>query len=1147
MDANPKKRKRETDTPRITYSAGGRTFERLFKEESLEETKDVVRRKLGLGPGATIGLAQFRDGTSIDLEDEDDFEAFYAHAHTTQSVHVTVSSEQGSAWIAQSSATPASSMQPSREATAARAEQQLPSLSSRPMTQPAEPSAAVASQAKSARATVNEPKAKRRKVANPKVQDSPTKDPEPQQEKPASAAPVAGEPKPKRRKKKANTGELDSNTTGSTTPTAADSVGQVALPGAVSVVPSAAEAAVPTPVASSSAATKIKKTKKTNPVAPVDPSAPAEPVTGSTDAIPSSKKPKATKTPRKAADKVAPSNSDAAAAADAPPQVTATKKPRAKKSTQEVPVAAESNPVPSARKKGSKTAKTAAVAGVDAPSTTNPDAMDVDADTQPSKDAVPASEPVVPVNGKVKKQKKQKSTPIAAHDPATSAAVAAATQRVLARSAQVEPPVANDSALTPSTADQETGTLSSTDGAQEVSTATIARSPFRLPRPPRLTKPKTKEVPCPICGNIPFHLRFLCPIVLAGSDSMEKRLQEMLSQPNKHLPGTIEDLKMMLDRDRKAKFKRPGVPATNSASTKPSAQATSSTISRPLRPADDSDSDSDSDGSTVTAPRKILAAPPVIASSAVSDDVLEAIIRGPQRRRMLASDFMSPSPSDTEAPEKVVLEEDEQAPKRPKRRKGRAALDASDSSSDERADDGTADVPDDTSLDQDVDSTLVSFREVDDMGSSIPMDTTADDLLSDAMSVDTTVARLAAVASVPIVKSTAVPTGTKPPSRMKSQLTPLETNKPSSSRKVITSDDNDTIESANTSVEQPLLTSPIEFVDARNPINMPPPPVGSSPLARRMRNRQGLAPSKVSSIETIDDSSVPKASPSTQPATSKNADKVQDLSRPPASQPAGRVTRRLSSLAAVPRSATDILAAAGLAQKTPSKAPARRKPRVVVERHTPESEENMDEAPLIVPPASVGESQVTEQSMATWETLDPSSSPQPDSTVMEDELQYPSPGPVTSTPLPASQSNDGFAIPDDPVKSPLFVLTESQRPFPYSQWQDTQVEEDVLNGAEIQDEEEVAAAVHSLRSPSATSTAFGAYRKLSDIASQAVFPTPSLIKAPILAPPTKATLDDLYGLSQREEEEETDSGSDSDTAVPSHIPAARRAGAAAKK
>ncbi len=39
------------------------------EEQSLDETKNVVRKKLGLDHDAAIELAQLRDGKRIDLED----------------------------------------------------------------------------------------------------------------------------------------------------------------------------------------------------------------------------------------------------------------------------------------------------------------------------------------------------------------------------------------------------------------------------------------------------------------------------------------------------------------------------------------------------------------------------------------------------------------------------------------------------------------------------------------------------------------------------------------------------------------------------------------------------------------------------------------------------------------------------------------------------------------------------------------------------------------------------------------------------------------------------------------------------------------------------------------------------------------------
>ncbi|KZT19070.1 hypothetical protein NEOLEDRAFT_76341 [Neolentinus lepideus HHB14362 ss-1] len=90
-EANTKKRKREADPCRITYHAPeGRIFERLFKEESLEETKGTVRGKLGLPEHTPIHLTQLREGKVIELEDDDDFESFQILAKCVPSVEVRV-------------------------------------------------------------------------------------------------------------------------------------------------------------------------------------------------------------------------------------------------------------------------------------------------------------------------------------------------------------------------------------------------------------------------------------------------------------------------------------------------------------------------------------------------------------------------------------------------------------------------------------------------------------------------------------------------------------------------------------------------------------------------------------------------------------------------------------------------------------------------------------------------------------------------------------------------------------------------------------------------------------------------------------------------------------------------------------------------
>ncbi|KAI6000511.1 hypothetical protein EDD15DRAFT_2232618 [Pisolithus albus] len=100
MESNKRKRAESNELPthaRITYHAGPRAFERLFKERSLQELKDVVRLKLGLGSEATVKLKQMRSNALLDLDDDDDFEALRAQAlrNGGSTIDVGVTVEEG--------------------------------------------------------------------------------------------------------------------------------------------------------------------------------------------------------------------------------------------------------------------------------------------------------------------------------------------------------------------------------------------------------------------------------------------------------------------------------------------------------------------------------------------------------------------------------------------------------------------------------------------------------------------------------------------------------------------------------------------------------------------------------------------------------------------------------------------------------------------------------------------------------------------------------------------------------------------------------------------------------------------------------------------------------------------------------------------
>ncbi|EIW63046.1 uncharacterized protein TRAVEDRAFT_17521 [Trametes versicolor FP-101664 SS1] len=88
MDAP--KRKRDDDGTVVTFYTSNRTFQRVYKGQSLEETKTLVRTKLGLSEDASIRFSRLHEGRHIDLEDDDDFEAFRHLARYVTTLDVSV-------------------------------------------------------------------------------------------------------------------------------------------------------------------------------------------------------------------------------------------------------------------------------------------------------------------------------------------------------------------------------------------------------------------------------------------------------------------------------------------------------------------------------------------------------------------------------------------------------------------------------------------------------------------------------------------------------------------------------------------------------------------------------------------------------------------------------------------------------------------------------------------------------------------------------------------------------------------------------------------------------------------------------------------------------------------------------------------------
>ncbi|SJK97544.1 uncharacterized protein ARMOST_00796 [Armillaria ostoyae] len=184
------------------------------------------------------------------------------------------------------------------------------------------------------------------------------------------------------------------------------------------------------------------------------------------------------------------------------------------------------------------------------------------------------------------------------------------------------------------------------------------------------------------------------------------------------------------------------------------------------------------------------------------------------------------------------------------------------------------------------------------------------------------------------------------------------------------------------------------------------------------------------------------------------------------------------------------------------------------------------------------------QSLDTWAILKPSSpNTDADSSMNIDELVSVNYDEVTSsTPndrrlafqATTQQMAEGASSLDShdsqPTDDPLFIPSESQHPFPYSQYQ-------AVSAHDSEDEDEVEATVKS--GPDVTASSF---RRLTDIGSQRTFfssQPPGWQKADFSRP----TLQDLYGNGPDDESDSSDGDSDGGGERTSHIPQSRRAGA----
>lgn len=354
-------------------------------------------------------------------------------------------------------------------------------------------------------------------------------------------------------------------------------------------------------------------------------------------------------------------------------------------------------------------------------------------------------------------------------------------------------------------------------------------------------------------------------------------------------------------------------------------------------------------------------------------------------------------------------------------------------------------------------------------------------------------------------------------------------------------------------------------VEAGNDLVKASPQVATLPrspgLAKRMRPRGRPVspspptsvdlqwpPSPPQSVKADVKSKSPKRDPSEPGTQPKSPERVSpDAMPPPSSAPKKRGRPPLPAEEKAARGKARLDEKNRKAEERARKAAAK-KVGVKGSKSTPQSSQNPPASQPITPsPAAAVRGEP--QSLDKWAALVTQSSPEvPDASLMVDELRSSSPPPATApqpptspTPLPENEQLDSA----DATAKPLFELSSSQVPFPYSQFQGATLASQAEDSpTESESEDEV-----PKMTPRITSSATPKYRRLTDIASQAMFSSQDIMSpitftsTPIPNGNSKAAVEES---DDEDDEEDDDSGSDSDADGKSHIPKSRRAGAKLK-
>lgn len=617
----------------------------------------------------------------------------------------------------------------------------------------------------------------------------------------------------------------------------------------------------------------------------------------------------------------------------------------------------------------------------------------------------------------------------------------------------------------------------------------------------------------------------------------------------------------------------------------------SSDVPKGSKQQEGSSSSDDSDSDSSNEPNQIFAN---VFNASTHDGIdLTAVLHGPSKSRLSIDQILSGIESDEESDsdkeeEEVLLDEDEDDAKF--RRQSRKVDDAG-SSDEDGVDDEDADtddhatlfpigVPDSNPSRASTHNPETSFTAMNGQAESVEVDFTGDGAASDAMESDTAIFRLLktpdsnAVVGLPEESGPAAASPSIIPSHEKPQenveaavatndmitsitdntsgggigIPPVKEAVPrleSTRNRALDSspcddDDDDPIESAE---DFQRNDSPIEPGEPNLIINTLTQSSAPAGLVRRMKGRDGRDVSATPVIPvrlrlrssqntpTVSTSDVPEDTIARRTRTATRS--LSQAKTPPASTngaPAPVKRRRGPNKTAAQKAEEAALKeekarlreekALAKASQKPSAKPK------VIEEVIPASDED-EELEYPKTPKLPAASLSVPTSLNTWETLKLSSpSNDAESPSMRDELLSSSFG-ASKHPSQRSPTT---------VNEPLFLLTESQPPFPFSQW-DNSIPPGSANDSE--DEQEVEASIKSSRPTQGTASS---YRRLTDIASQRLlFSTPPVFQ-PARFPSSKGKLDDLYGTTREDEDEDEDDSSSDEEANDSHIPQLRRAG-----